>query len=117
MEVGRKFAPLTSKVKAVSVALLEEGESDEIIGVGLITPEGPWAMAKPAPPLSAESVHAGPVNGMSIPEGALMEKPKICAKPLNPDAYAVDAVKAKVPLGSTTMEAGLIPSAYGEPGT
>ena len=45
---GTKFAPFTCKVKAVSVAIVEGGFSDEIIGTGFVG-NNPLEMASCAP--------------------------------------------------------------------
>jgi len=114
---GTKFAPWTCKVNAMAVAVVEGGESEEIMGTGFSVVDGAEEIANWAPLLLAESVHGVPKNGLRIPEDASMEKPMICAKPVNPVVYFVDVEYANWPVGSTTMEVGLIPAANGEPAT
>lgn len=116
VDPGTKFAPFTCKVKAVSFAIAKDGESDEIMGTGFIAVSGPREIAKPPATLSAVSFHGDQDSGVRTPVEAAMENPRTCANPAVADAYLVELEKANFPVGSTTMDVGLIPAAKGEPG-
>jgi hypothetical protein len=112
---GTKSAPLTCKVNGAAVATVKGGESEEIIGVGLDDVTGPGEIANCAPTLIAVSVHGLQESGVSTPEDAFIEKPRIRAR-ITLDTYRVEVVYANLPVGSKTMEVGLIPSANGDEG-
>lgn len=85
-----KFTPFTCKVKAVSFAIAEDGESEEIMGTGFNDVSGLREIAKPPAKLSAVSVHGDQDNGVRAPVEEAMEKPWTCANPAVADAYVVE---------------------------
>src|SRR5579863_10133998 len=88
---GTKLAPLTCKVKAVSFAVVEDGESEEIMGTGFVVVVGPEEIANWSPLVNAvESVQGDQDNDVRSPEEASMEKPRSCAKAVVADAYVVE---------------------------
>jgi len=115
VEPGTKFVPFTCNVTGAAVAMVEGGQSEEIMGTGSMVVFGPWETTSCAPILLAESVNTFPGKGVKAPVEAFMEKPRICAKPVFPPEYIVDVEYAKFPVGSTVRERGFMPAANGEP--
>lgn len=92
-EPGTKFDPFTVKTKGAAVATAEEGEREEIMGMGFGAAGGPLEITTWAPLLCSVSVNTGESNGVRIPEEELIEKPRIWAKAVYvPAVYCVAAV-------------------------
>ena len=90
VDPATKFAPFTCKVKAVSFAIAEDGESEEIMGTGFTAVSGLREIAKPPATLSAVSVHGDQDSGVRTPVETAMEKPRTCANPVLADSYVVE---------------------------
>lgn len=76
---GTKPVPVTCNVNGIVVAVANDGESEEIMGVGFGADE-PLEITSWLPLLVCGSVQRAPGNCVGIPEEALIEKPKIWAK-------------------------------------